>query len=103
MFVDDLADACYFMMQHYNEKLFLNVGTAEEMSIKDLAGLIKEITGFQGKIKFDTTKPDGSPRKLMDCARLHSLGWKHKTSLREGLKMAYQYFLKESKENKSLV
>ena len=103
MFVDDLADACYFLMQHYNDKLFVNVGTAEEVSIKNLAELIKEVTGFSGGIRFDSSKPDGAPRKLMDCARLHSLGWKHKTSLREGLKIAYQYFLKESKENRSLV
>ena len=103
MFVDDLADACYFLMQHYDDKLFVNVGTAEEISIKDLAVLIKEVTGFNGLIKFDRNKPDGSPRKLMDSSRLHSLGCKHKTSLREGLKMAYQYFLKESKENRSLV
>ena len=103
MFVDDLADACYFLMQHYDDKLFVNVGTAEEVSIKDLAALIKEVTGFNGGIKFDSSKPDGAPRKLMDSTRLHSLGWKHKTSLREGLKIAYQYFLKESKENRSLV
>jgi GDP-L-fucose synthase len=103
MYVDDLADACYFLMQHYNEKLFLNVGTAEEISIKDLALLIKEVTAFYGAIKFDSSKPDGSPRKLMDSARLHALGWKHKISLKEGLKMAYQHFIKESKENKSLV
>ena len=103
MFVDDLADACYFLMQHYDDKLFVNVGTAEEVSIKNLAELIKEVTGFSGGIRFDSSKPDGTPRKLMDSARLHSLGWKHTTSIREGLKIAYQYFLKESKENRSLV
>jgi GDP-L-fucose synthase len=103
MFVDDLADACYFLMQHHDDKLFVNVGTAEEVSIKDLAALIKEVTGFNGGIRFDSSKPDGSPRKLMDSTRLHSLGWKHRTSLKEGLKIAYQYFLKESKENRSLV
>jgi GDP-L-fucose synthase len=103
MFVDDLADACYFLMQHYDDKLFVNVGTAEEVSIKNLAELIKEVTGYNGGIKFDSSKPDGAPRKLMDSTRLHSLGWKHKTSLREGLKIAYQYFLKESQENRSLV
>lgn len=103
MFVDDLADACYFLMQNYNEKLFMNVGTVEEISIKDLAYLVKDVTGFQGSIKLDNTKPDGSPRKLMDCSRLHSLGWKHTTSLKKGLHMAYEFFLKEVKENKSLV
>jgi GDP-L-fucose synthase len=103
MFVDDLADACYFLIQHYDDKLFVNVGTAEEVSIKNLAELIREVTGYSGGIRFDSSKPDGAPRKLMDSAKLHSLGWKHKTSLKEGLKIAYQYFLKESKENRSLV
>ena len=103
MFVDDLADACYFLMKNYDEKQFLNIGTGEEVSILDLALLIKKIIGYSGEVRFDSTKPDGTPRKLMDNTRLHSLGWKHRISLEEGLKMAYQYFLKESKENESLV
>ncbi len=95
MFVDDLADACFFLMQEYNEKGFINVGTGEEVTIKELAHLVKDVVGFDGDIQFDTTKPDGTPRKLMDSSRLHSLGWKHKTSLREGLAAAYGFFKKE--------
>lgn len=96
MYADDVADACFFLMQQYNEKLFVNVGTGEEVSIKELALLIKEVVGFEGEIKFDTSKPDGTPRKLMDSSRLHGLGWKHSTSLKEGLKKTYQLFLKEA-------
>ena len=92
MYVDDLADACVFLMQNYNEHLFINVGTGEEVSIKELALLIREVTGFAGELKFDTTKPDGTPRKLMDSSRLHALGWKSRVSLKEGLKMAYHFF-----------
>lgn len=95
MFVDDLADACFFLMQEYNDKSFINVGTGEEISIKELAHLVKDVTGYTGEIKLDTTKPDGTPRKLMDSSRLHALGWKHKTSLREGLAKAYAFFQQE--------
>ena len=95
MFVDDLADACFFLMQEYNDKSFINVGTGEEVSIKELAHLVKEVTGYTGEIKLDTTKPDGTPRKLMDSSRLHALGWKHKTSLRDGLAKAYTFFQQE--------
>jgi GDP-L-fucose synthase len=97
MYVDDLADACYFLMQEYNDKLFVNAGTGDEVTIKELASVIKEVIGFDGEIRFDTSKPDGTPRKLMDSSRIHALGWKHKISLREGLKTAYQHFLKEIK------
>ncbi len=95
MFVDDLADACIFLMKEYNDKLFINIGTGEEVTIKDLALLVKDVIGFKGEIIFDASKPDGTPRKLMDSSRLHSLGWKHKTSLREGLAKAYTYFQQE--------
>ena len=95
MYVDDLADACFHLMQHYNEKLFVNIGTGEEVSIKQLAMLVQEVTGFNGDIHFDTSKPDGTPRKLMDSSRLHDMGWKHSTSLKEGLAKAYQFFLAE--------
>ena len=93
MFADDLADACLFLMKNFDEQQFINVGTGEEISIKGLAHLIKEIVGFEGDLKFDTTKPDGTPRKLMDSSRLHALGWKHKTSLEVGVRLAYQDFL----------
>lgn len=95
MYVDDLADACFHLMQHYNEKLFVNIGTGEEVSIKQLAMLVQEVTGFNGDIHFDTSKPDGTPRKLMDSSRLHDMGWKHSISLKEGLAKAYQFFLAE--------
>jgi GDP-L-fucose synthase len=97
MYVDDLASACVFLMQNYNEKLFINVGTGEEVSIKDLAMLVKEVTGFSGELKFDTSKPDGTPRKLMDSSRLHGLGWKSSISLKEGLKKAYDFFKESNK------
>lgn len=97
MYADDMAAACFFLMQAYNEKLFVNVGTGEEVTIKDLALLIKEVTGFAGTIQFDTSKPDGTPRKLMDSSKLHALGWKHTTSLREGLEKAYGFFQQENK------
>ena len=95
MYVDDLADACVFLMQEYNKKLFINIGTGEEVSIGDLAGLIKDVTGFAGNIVFDKSKPDGTPRKLMDSSRLHALGWKSKITLHEGLKLAYEHFQME--------
>ncbi len=98
MYVDDLADACLFLMLNYNEKMFVNVGTGEEASIKELAGLIAEAVGYEGTTTYDTTKPDGTPRKLMDSSILHSKGWKHRISLRDGLQMAYDFFREEVKE-----
>lgn len=95
MYVDDLADGSIFLMQHYNEKLFVNIGTGEEITIRDLALTIKEVTGFTGEIRYDSTKPDGTPRKLMDSTRLHNMGWKHTTSLKDGLSIAYRHFQKE--------
>jgi GDP-L-fucose synthase len=92
MYVDDLADACFFLMHRYNDRLFINVGTGEELTIKELSLMIKDVTGYTGEIKFDTTKPDGTPRKLMDHTRLESMGWKHKVSLKDGLKSAYKLF-----------
>lgn len=97
MYVDDLADACFFLMQHYDEKLFINVGTGQEITIRDLASLVAEVTGFAGGIVFDTEKPDGTPRKLMDNSRIHALGWEHRTSLREGLQKAHGFFLQENR------
>lgn len=93
LFVDDLADAAYMLMQSYDGKDFLNIGCGEDISIKELAELIKEITGYTGNIVFDATKPDGTPRKLMDIGRLKAQGWRPKISLREGLKLAYADFV----------
>ena len=97
MYVDDLAEACYFLMQQYNDKLFVNMGTGEEVRIRDLAFVVKDVIGFEGEIRFDTSKPDGTPRKLMDSTKIHGLGWKHTTSLQEGLKKAYGHFVEEIK------
>lgn len=90
--VDDLAQACVFLMETYNEKPFVNVGTGEDLSIKDLALLIKDIVGFEGDLLHDTSKPDGTPRKLMDVSRIHQLGWRHRIGLREGITAVYREF-----------
>jgi GDP-L-fucose synthase len=94
MFADDVADACLFLMHHYNESLFVNVGTGEEVSIHQLAELVAKTVGFTGTIELDSTKPDGTPRKLMDNTRLHAMGFKHKIQLQAGMQLAYQDFLK---------
>ncbi|RYF97912.1 MAG: NAD-dependent epimerase/dehydratase family protein, partial [Chitinophagaceae bacterium] len=93
LFADDLADACYFLMQNYNEPHLINIGTGVDLTIKDLALLIKKVVGFEGELTFDSSKPDGTPRKLMDVSKLHNLGWKHQIELEEGLKLAYQDYL----------
>lgn len=95
MYVDDLADACYFLMLQYNDKQFVNVGTGEEVTIAQLAETIAEVTGFTGQVIYNSEKPDGTPRKLMDSTRLHQLGWKHATSLQNGLRLAYEHFQRE--------
>ncbi len=93
LFVDDLADACYLLMQKYNEKQFVNVGCGEDIAIKDLINVVKKVVGYNGEIRFDTTKPDGTPRKLMDATKLRNMGWKPKISLEEGITLAYNDFL----------
>ncbi|WP_080238131.1 GDP-L-fucose synthase [Spirosoma rigui] len=90
---DDLADACFFLMEHYDDTLFVNVGTGEDITIRELAEMVKETVGFEGEIVWNTEKPDGTPRKLMDVSRLHALGWKHTTALKDGLEKTYQDFL----------
>src|SRR6201991_524479 len=97
LFADDLAEACYFLMQNYNEPGLVNIGTGEDLSIKDLALLIKDIVGYKGEIQFDSSKPDGTPRKLMDVTKLHNLGWKHSIELPEGIALAYNDFLSKDK------
>ena len=99
LYADDLADALVFLMLHYNEKQFVNVGYGEDISIGELAQMVKETVGFQGDIEFDTSKPNGTPKKLMDCSRLFSLGWKPAVSLKEGIALAYQDFLKITAEH----
>jgi GDP-L-fucose synthase len=92
--VDDLADACIFLMQEYNEKPFVNVGTGVDLTIQALAETIQDIVGFEGELIWDTNKPDGTPRKLMDCSRLHRLGWTHQIQLEAGLKSVYDEYRK---------
>jgi GDP-L-fucose synthase len=88
--VDDMADACFHLMLNYNGEGFVNVGTGEDITIKDLGLLIKKIVGYEGELRFDTSKPDGTPRKLQDVTRLHSLGWKHSIELEAGIKSVYE-------------
>jgi len=91
--VDDLADACVFLMQHYQNAMHINVGTGEEVAIADLADLVRRIVHPAASIVYDTTKPDGTPRKLLDVSRLHALGWHHRTALGEGIESTYDWFL----------
>lgn len=94
--VDDLADASYFLMENYNDKPFVNVGTGSDVSIHDLALLIKKVVGFEGQIKLDASKPDGTPRKLMDVSKINQLGWKHKINLEEGIRSVYSELAKSN-------
>ena len=87
--VDDLAEACLFLMREYNDKPFVNVGTGTDLPIKELAETIRDIIGFEGELVWDTDKPDGTPRKLMNCDRIHALGWTHRISLADGLRSVY--------------
>ncbi len=93
LYADDLAEACTYLMDNYNEKELINIGTGEDLSIKELALLIKDIIGFNGPLVFDETKPDGTLRKLMDVSKVHSKGWKHSIELKQGIQLAYQDFL----------
>lgn len=95
LFSEDLGDACVFVMQHYCGNDIINIGCGNEISIKELIELIKKIVGYKGEICFDASKPDGMPRRLLDVSKLHALGWQHKTSLEDGLNIAYQDFLKK--------
>jgi GDP-L-fucose synthase len=90
---DDLAEACVYLMETYSDAELVNIGTGIDVTIKELAETVKEIVGFTGTIDWDRTRPDGTPRKLMDVSKLHSLGWKHKIELKEGISLAYQDFL----------
>lgn len=95
MFSSDLADACVFLMQEYDRKDFVNVGVGEEITISELAQLIKEIVGFEGDIVYDLSKPDGTPRKLMDSSKLFDLGWRPQVPLKEGIQLAYSDYLEK--------
>ena len=94
LFADDLAEACLFLMETYNGRELVNIGTGQDLSIRELTELVAQTTGYEGEIQWDTTKPDGTPRKLMDVSKLHNLGWKHTIELPEGIALAYEDFLK---------
>ncbi|RYF78076.1 MAG: GDP-L-fucose synthase [Cytophagaceae bacterium] len=94
MHADDLAEACVFLMNNYDGEQFVNVGTGEDLTIRNLAEMVKDVVGFEGELRWNTEKPDGTPRKLMDVSRLHAMGYKHKIDLQEGLEKTYQDFLK---------
>ncbi|ACU59853.1 GDP-L-fucose synthase [Chitinophaga pinensis] len=96
LYADDLAAACVYLMLHYDEKELVNIGTGEDLTIRELAETVKEVVGYTGGLVFDTSKPDGTPRKLMDVSKLHSLGWKHSVALKEGLAQAYADFLQKT-------
>jgi GDP-L-fucose synthase len=91
--VDDLADACLFLMRHFDDETHINVGTGEDLTIRELAAVVGEVVHPDARLVFDTTKPDGTPQKLLDVSRLHDLGWKHSIELRQGVESTYQWFL----------
>ena len=97
LYVDDMADSCVFLMENYDGEQHVNIGTGEEVSIRELAETVKEVVGFEGELVFNTDMPDGTPRKLTTVDKLHGLGWKHKVSLNEGIKLAYDWFLENYK------
>lgn len=94
--VDDVADACLFLMNRYDDSEIVNVGSGEEITIRDLALLVRKVVGFPGELVFDSTKPDGTPRKLSDVSRIHSLGWRHRIGLEEGLRATYDWYCKNN-------
>ena len=97
LYVDDMADACIFLMNTYDGNEFVNIGTGEDVTILEVANIIKEIVGYQGPLEFDATKPDGSPRKLLDVSRINALGWKAKVPLRDGLAKAIDWYIQRHK------
>jgi GDP-L-fucose synthase len=101
LYIDDLADACVFLMKRYDGSEIVNIGVGEDISITELALLIEKIVGYEGDIVYDTSKPDGTPRKLLDVSRLHSLGWKAKTGLRQGIVKTYEWYAMHHKKKDS--
>lgn len=98
LYVDDMADACVFLMENYDGEEHVNIGTGEELTIRELAETVKEVVGFEGELIFNANMPDGAPRKLCDVSKLRGLGWKHKVELKDGIRKAYQWYL----ENESI-
>ncbi len=93
LYVEDLADACLFLMDNYNEENHINVGTGEDLTIRELAGTVRDIVFPEAVLEFDTSKPDGTPRKLLDLSRLHELGWRHRVDLQQGIRITYDWYL----------
>ena len=96
LYIDDLAEGLVFMMNNFEGPGFMNIGTGEDVTIKELAETIAEVVGFEGQIIWDTLKPDGTPRKVTNMSKLHNLGWKHKTNLKDGLDQTYQWYLENA-------
>lgn len=96
LYVDDLADACIHLMNNYSDEIHVNIGTGEDLEIRELVEIIKEVIGYEGEIANDLSKPDGTPRKLLDVSKLHETGWKHKIQLEEGIKKVYSWYLKQN-------
>ena len=94
LYIDDLADACLFLMQNYNIEEIINIGAGEDITIRELAELIGTVVSYTGKLSFDSSKPDGTPRKLQDVTRLNSAGWRHKKNLKNGIKSTYTWYCK---------
>ncbi|MEO7318506.1 MAG: NAD-dependent epimerase/dehydratase family protein, partial [Chthoniobacteraceae bacterium] len=93
--VSDLANACRFLIENYDSPELINVGYGEDVTIRELAEMICEVVGFGGRLEFDVSKPDGTPRKLMDISRLKALGWKPQVALRDGIRETYEWYLRE--------
>ena len=99
LYVDDMADACVYLLENYSGEEHVNIGTGKEISIKDLAELVKEIVGYEGEIVWDDSMPDGTPRKLLNVDKLHNIGWKEKVSLRDGIKLEYDWYKAQNEED----
>lgn len=99
LYVDDLADACIFLMENYEGEGFLNIGSGEEITMRELAEVIKRVVGYKGEIQYDLTKPDGMLRRVLNSEKIHKLGWKHRVDMEEGLRREYEWFLQNKKEN----
>lgn len=102
LYSDDLADACVYLMNHYNENEIINIGVGEDVSIKELAETVQRVVSFEGELKFDTTKPDGTPRKLVDTTKINQLGWKADVKLEDGISLAYEWFLNNRETSKTV-
>lgn len=100
LYSEDLADACIFLMNNYDSSEIVNIGTGIEVSIAELASTVKEVVEYRGDIVYDSTKPDGTPRKLLDCSKIHNLGWKHTTEFKKGIRLAYQDFFQRWEQGK---